>query len=213
MDSMSSDARKVARVSGLLGADLVRQDTTLPEPYNFTFFTLPGDEALPIYLLSPLTGDGIDETMFWVPAAKTLIAGDTVYGDDYHLFLADLATPALTKSWQSTLELIADLKPSVIVPGHTTKDGAIDGMSALDHTRRYLELWQAEIESRGIDHYTPTEIAEILGQAFPNANSQGSMTILNISAENYGRGGVRQEHSVPLETFVDIQALNGWDLS
>ena len=157
-----------------------------------------------------MTGDAVDETMFWVPSAKTLIAGDTVYGDDYHVFLADLATSALTKSWQRTLDLIKKLKPAVIVPGHTKNNGTIDGLAALAHTRKYLKLWQSKIESHGVDFFTPTEISDILVEAFPRASNEGSMTILNMSAENFGSGGVRQVHTLPLDTFTDEEALSGW---
>jgi hypothetical protein len=202
----------VKKITGLFGADVIQQVTTIPEAYNSTFFTLPGDETTPIHLLSPLTGDAVDETMFWVPSAKTLIAGDTVYGSDYHVFLADLATTTITKSWKSTLELISDLKPTTIIPGHTANNNSIDGLAALAHTRQYLDFWQSEIESKGIDHFTPTEISDLLQKAFPGATGQGSMTILNMSAENYGRGGTRQDHSLPLDTFNDLEVLDGWKL-
>ncbi|KAI9146955.1 Metallo-beta-lactamase type 2 [Paramyrothecium foliicola] len=203
-------ADKVKKVSAIFGAQLVRQVTTLPEPYNFTFFALPGDEAHPIQLLSPLTGDTVDETLFWVPSAKTLIAGDTIYGSDYHIWLADLATPALTKSWQATLELIKDLKPTTIVPGHTANNVTVHGQGALDHTSKYLEFWQSNIESKGVDHFTPTEISNMLLKAFPKATSQGGMSLLNATAENYGRGGSRQDHSLPLDTFTNVEVLDGW---
>ncbi|CAK1358808.1 unnamed protein product [Cercospora beticola] len=89
----------------ILGSQIVVSEATIPTPYNFTFFTLPGNEDSPIQLLSPLGGDTIDETLFYIPSIQTLIAGDTVYSHDMHLWLADLLTPALTSSWLSTLGL------------------------------------------------------------------------------------------------------------
>ncbi|EEY18891.1 conserved hypothetical protein [Verticillium alfalfae VaMs.102] len=99
-------ASKVQAVGTAFGADNIVKEVAIPSPYDFTFFTLPGDEASPIHLLSPLTGDTVDETMFWVPSIRTLVAGDAVYGHDVHLWLADLLTPELTKSWLSTLDSI-----------------------------------------------------------------------------------------------------------
>ncbi|CRK15827.1 hypothetical protein BN1708_011569, partial [Verticillium longisporum] len=50
-------ASKVQAVGKAFGADNIVKDVAIPSPYDFTFFTLPGDEESPIHLLSPLTGD------------------------------------------------------------------------------------------------------------------------------------------------------------
>lgn len=37
---------------------------------------LPGDEGAPIELVGLVSVDTIDETLFWIPSTRTLIAGD-----------------------------------------------------------------------------------------------------------------------------------------
>ncbi|KAK9329560.1 beta-lactamase-like protein [Lipomyces starkeyi] len=206
-------AMKVEYWSGIYGADNVVQNTTMPMAYDFGFFALPGDEDSPVYLLNPLTGDTIDETLFWIPAIGTLIAADSVWGRDLHLWMADLLTRALTESWLATVEFISDLKPLTIVPGHTVSNASFDGSQDFNHTYAYLKFWQEQIESRGPDYFTPTEIFDKLSFEFPGLLTSNSRTILNrlnITAENFGRGGKRQVHYQPLATFNDSTVLEGW---
>ena len=201
---------KVAHWSAIFGNDAVVQNTTIPAPYDYTFFTLPGDENSPIHLLSPLGGDGPDETLFWIPAIGTLIAGDTVYSASIHIWLADLRTPALTASWLASLDFIASLAPVKIIPGHALDTNFL-AADNWNHTKTYVEFYQERIQSVPQDTYSPSEITGLLDGAFPGLlNSSTSATLLNITAEHFGRGGVKQARYVDLESYDDIKALDGW---
>ncbi|KAH7009870.1 metallo-beta-lactamase family protein [Ilyonectria destructans] len=199
---------------GILGDDVVVENVTIPTSYDFSFFTLPGDESTPIHLVSPLVGDTIDETMFWIPSISTLIAGDAVYSHTMHLWLADLLSPSLTEAWLSTLEFIQSLKPHKIIPGHslTKKFGShID----LEHTQKYVTYFKNKIEAKGKDFFTPQQIYKNINSAFPDLlskTSQTSATLLNITSEQFGRGGQRQIHYVDLAAFNNATELEGWRL-
>ncbi|KAM0444408.1 hypothetical protein ACHAO4_010161 [Trichoderma viride] len=115
VDFIKNDA---AKRKSIFGEDAIVDKAAFPRPYDFTFFTLPGDYTSPIHLISPLVGDTVDETLFWIPFISTLIAGDSVYSHTLHLWLADLLSPALTDAWLSTLDFIEYLKPKKVIAGH-----------------------------------------------------------------------------------------------
>ncbi|KAK1536450.1 metallo-beta-lactamase family protein [Colletotrichum costaricense] len=201
--------------SGILGADAVVEKATVPTPYDFTFFVLPGNENEPIELLSPLVADTIDETLFWIPSIKTLIAGDSVYSHTVHLWLADLLSPALTSTWLSTLDFIQHLKPAVIIPGHALSVEGFGPSVDVEHSRRYVSFFQKEIEAKGLDFFTPADIVGMLDGAFPgllNGTSQTSKTLVDISGDQFGRNGTRQVHYVDLASYNKTAELEGWKL-
>ncbi|UKZ52902.1 hypothetical protein TrVGV298_006688 [Trichoderma virens] len=88
----------VTRWQKTLGDDKIVSNTSIPTPYDHTFSTLPGDEGTPIELVGLISGDTVDVTLFWIPSTRTLIAGDTVYSHELHIWLAVLQTTALTSS-------------------------------------------------------------------------------------------------------------------
>ncbi|TDZ34043.1 hypothetical protein C8035_v000644 [Colletotrichum spinosum] len=202
--------------TAVYGGGVIAPTPAIPTPYNYTFFTLPGDEACPIELLSPVGGDTVDVSMLWIPSSRTLIAGDVVYGHQMHAWLADLLTPALTKSWLATLDFVKGLQPSRVVPGHALN---VDGFGAaidVDHTRDYVAFFQENIEAKGSDFYIPQQIADLIEAEFPGltnlTSSTTSATLLNITAENFGKGGKRQSHYMDLTVYTDADALDGWQL-
>ncbi|KAH6900561.1 metallo-beta-lactamase family protein [Thelonectria olida] len=207
-------AAKAKYWKGILGEGVIVDKVTIPTPYDFSFFTLPGDEKYPVHLVSPLVADTIDETMFWIPSISTLIAGDAVYSHTMHLWLADLLSPALTEAWLSTLDFVASLKPQKIIPGHSlsTKFGAhID----LEHTRDYVRFFKNKIESKGLDFFTPQQIFTKFNRTFPDllaGASQTSAVLLNITGEQFGKGGTRQIHAVDLASFHNATELEGWKI-
>ena len=188
---------------------------TIPTPYNFTFFALPGDEDTPIDLLSPVCGDTADETVFWIPSIQTLIAGDTVYNDDIHVWLADQRTPDLTTAWLATLNLIDGLKATTIIPGHSGVSGPLErhAWAKFNYTKTYLEFWQTQIASKGPNHFTPQQIIDAFSTAFPGSNnSTVSKALLNATANEFGRNGTRVPTYVPLLSFNATSVLDGWIL-
>ncbi|KAJ4243686.1 hypothetical protein NW757_011113 [Fusarium falciforme] len=208
--------QKIATWKGILGSNAVVNKPAIPTPYDFTFFTLPGDESTPIHLISPLVADTIDETIFWIPSISTLIAGDAVYSQTVHLWLADLLFPALSEAWLSTLDFVESLAPKRIIPGHSLTLRGFGPKLDLKHSRDYVKFFKDQIESKGEDFYTPQEIFNLINKKFPgllaSKTSTTSLTLLNITGEEFGRGGKRQVHYVDLAAFNSTAELEGWNL-
>ncbi|KAH6679894.1 metallo-beta-lactamase family protein [Plectosphaerella plurivora] len=206
-------AERISIWKSILGDDAIVDVAAVPVPFNFTFFTLPGDESSPIHLISPLVADTIDKMIFWIPSISTLIAGDAVYGRGLHLWLADMLSPALTQAWLSTLEFIESLSPKKVIPGHATSLESFSDGADIEHTRRYIEVFQEQVEAKGKDALTPAEISEIFDSQFPGLlASSTSALLLNVTSEEFGRGGTRLARTFDLASFNDTQQLAGWNL-
>ncbi|KAK9321537.1 beta-lactamase-like protein [Lipomyces orientalis] len=211
----SEAAKKVEDWSRTFGSHNVVQNTSIPSTYDYSFFALPGDENAPVYLFDPMSADTIDVTIFWIPSLRILVPGDAIFGHDLHIWLSDLVTPALTESWLTSLQFMAGLEPSAIIPGHASSNSCFDGTQDLEHTYEYIRFFQGEIESKGPNYFTPTEIYERFDNAFPGMVNTGSSTglnRLNITAEHFGRGGKSRVHYQPLSSYNDSAVLNGWIL-
>ena len=88
-----------------------------------------------------LSGNTADESLFWIPCISTLIAGDTVYNQDIHVWLADQRTVELTSAWLTTLNLIGGLHAETISPGHSAQLGSFQGLGAADLKRQSFGPW------------------------------------------------------------------------
>ncbi|KAK7541898.1 putative metallo-beta-lactamase domain protein [Phyllosticta citricarpa] len=128
-----------------LGADLVPTQPRKPEPYPFSFFSLDGSV---VALLGPVQGDSIDNTLFWLPAERTVIVGDVIHARSSHVVNAlanEIETPAIWAGWMSTLDTIEALNPVKIVPGHLEEGWRMYAKADLAHTRNYLELFREKM--------------------------------------------------------------------
>lgn len=154
--------------------------------------------------------------MFWIPSSETLIAGDIVYSHQMHAWLADLLTPALTESWLASLDLVSKLQPQRVIPGHALSADTFGASTDIIHTRDYVSFFQQNIEAKGADFYTPAQVSTLISNAFPGllnlTSSTTSSTLLNITSENFGKGGQRQIHYLDLLAFNDTKALDSWQL-
>ncbi|KAF5256388.1 hypothetical protein FOXYS1_13141 [Fusarium oxysporum] len=213
VDLIKNDAaERIKAWKNVLGDDVIVDKAAIPTPYDFTFFTLPGDYSSPIYLLSPLAGDTVDETLFWIPSISTLIAGDSVYSHTLHLWLADQLSPALTDAWLSTLDFIEYLKPNKVIAGHTTTLDSLNTKLDLKYSRRYLKFFQQKIQSKGKNFFTPQEISKKLAKEFPGRlESSTSALLLNISSEELGRGGSKLARTFDLTSY-NVTGLESWKL-
>jgi glyoxylase-like metal-dependent hydrolase (beta-lactamase superfamily II) len=82
--------------------------------------------------------------LLWIPGQRTLIAGDVVV-NNMHLYTAETDSKAREK-WLDSLTEIWELKPSIVVPGHSKVGAPLDANTALDFTQNYL--WAFEKDSK-----------------------------------------------------------------
>jgi glyoxylase-like metal-dependent hydrolase (beta-lactamase superfamily II) len=96
-----------------------------------------------IEVLKHIQGDTDENTMLWIPGQRILIAGDVVV-NDMHVYTAETDSKARGK-WLASLNKIRDLRPSVVVPGHSKVGAPLDASTAVDFTERYLLAFEEEL--------------------------------------------------------------------
>jgi glyoxylase-like metal-dependent hydrolase (beta-lactamase superfamily II) len=96
-----------------------------------------------IQVLRNLQGDTDENTMLWLPGQNTLIAGDVLF-NDMHLYTAE-TDMAARKRWLNSLKKIRELKPAVVIPGHSKVGAPIDAASAVAFTDKYLSVFEEEL--------------------------------------------------------------------
>jgi glyoxylase-like metal-dependent hydrolase (beta-lactamase superfamily II) len=126
--------KKIAQWGPKLGANAPSKPT-VPAPLAGNTIDLDGHR---IEVIGPVQGDAANNTLLWIPSARVLIAGDTVYSGT-HVWTAS-ADKAERAEWQKTLDRIEALKPEVVVPGHI-KPGTPLTLAGVAHTRAYLNAF------------------------------------------------------------------------
>src|SRR6266851_1374890 len=77
-----------------------------------------------IEVLKHIQGDTDENTMLWIPGQKILIAGDVLF-NGVHLYAAETDSKAREK-WLNSLQEIRELKPSIVIPGHSKVGAPVD---------------------------------------------------------------------------------------
>jgi len=97
-----------------------------------------------IEILKDLQGDTDENTMLWIPVQRILIAGDVLF-NNMHVYTAETDSKARGK-WLNSLKKIRELKPSVVIPGHSKVGAPLDASTALDFTENYLLVFEEELK-------------------------------------------------------------------
>ncbi|HEY5926943.1 MAG TPA: MBL fold metallo-hydrolase [Kofleriaceae bacterium] len=133
-------AKKLAQWGPMYGA-LVPKTPIVPAPLPAKGLTLEGQT---LEVKANVMGDSADNSYVWIPATKTVIAGDIVF-NGVHPWTAE-SSPETRKAWIKTLDEISALKPTTVVAGH--KDPKLpDDAASLKATREYLEAFDAAVAS------------------------------------------------------------------
>ena len=77
------------------------------------------------------------------PVSRSLIGGVLLF-EGLHVWTADSATPELRTEWIRVLGDLEALQPTYVVAGHRTA-GAPTDLTAITHTRDYLELFEKTV--------------------------------------------------------------------
>jgi glyoxylase-like metal-dependent hydrolase (beta-lactamase superfamily II) len=117
-----------------------------------------------IEIMKSIQGDTDENSMLWLPGQKTLIAGDVVF-NDMHVYTAETDMSARAR-WLSSLKTIRELKPAVVIPGHSKSGGPLDATSAVTFTERYLLIFEEELNKAK----DPDDLIEAMKRQFPSAD-------------------------------------------
>ena len=121
-------------------------------------------ENADIEVLKHIQGDTDENTMLWIPGQRTLIAGDIVV-NDMHIYTAETDSKARGK-WLDSLNKIRELKPSVVIPGHSKVGAPLDASTAVDFTENYLLVFDEELKKAK----DPDSLINTMKERFPSAD-------------------------------------------
>jgi len=120
-------------------------------------------ESAKIEVFKHIRGDTDENTMLWIPGQRILIAGDVVF-NDMHVYTAETDSEAREK-WLNSLEKIRDLRPSVVIPGHSKVGAPLDASTAVDFTEKYLLVFEAELKTAK----DPDSLINAMKERFPSS--------------------------------------------
>lgn len=121
-----------------------------------------------------LDGHDPKHSFVWVPSSKTVLGGVVVFGN-MHVFLADTQTPESLQNWYKTLNVIDQLKPETVIPGHVLGDKPMT-LQAVKFTQHYIQDFEAAAS-------TSTNSAELVAKMKKNYPTIGGDSILGLSAK------------------------------
>src|SRR6202790_5163099 len=121
-------------------------------------------ESSEIEVIKHIQGDTDENTMLWIPGQRILIAGDVVV-NDMHVYTAETDSKAREK-WLNSLRKIRELKPSVVIPGHSKVGAPLDASTAMDFTENYLLVFEEELKKAK----DPDSLINAMKERFPSAD-------------------------------------------
>ena len=151
---------KLEKWKNILGSDATSHVVAISK-FDADFIEF---ESSRIEILKKVQGDTDENTMLWLPEQRALIAGDTVF-NGMHVYTAETDSNA-RKNWSSTLKKIRELKPLVVIPGHSKVGAPLDAITALDFTERYLLVLEEELKKAK----DPESLVKAMKDDFPSAD-------------------------------------------
>jgi glyoxylase-like metal-dependent hydrolase (beta-lactamase superfamily II) len=151
---------KIDKWRGILGSGAASHVVPISK-YDENFIRFDDSR---IEIMKSLQGDTDENSMLWLPWQKTLIAGDVVF-NDMHVYTAETDMSARAR-WLSSLKTIRELKPAVVIPGHSKSGAPLDATSAVTFTERYLLIFEEELNKAR----DPDDLIEAMKGQFPSAD-------------------------------------------
>ncbi|MDP5032631.1 MAG: MBL fold metallo-hydrolase [Paraglaciecola sp.] len=150
--------------------DNAPQALVVPEVLKGDTLMVDGEE---VNILG-LDGHDPKHTFVYIPSTRTVLGGVVIFGN-MHVFLADSQTPDSRQRWYKTLDVIEQLEPTTVIPGHFLGDKPMTIQSA-HFTRHYIQDFEkvAKVSSNS---------AELIAKMKARYPDVGSDSILTLSAK------------------------------
>jgi glyoxylase-like metal-dependent hydrolase (beta-lactamase superfamily II) len=166
---------KIDKWKGILGSGATSKMVPISK-YDGNFIRFDNSR---IEIIKSIQGDTDENSMLWLPSQKTLIAGDVVF-NDMHVYTAETDTAARTR-WLNSLKRIREMKPAVVIPGHSKSGAPLDATSAVTFTERYLSVYEEELRKAK----DPDGLIKAMKEQFPSAD-------LMLAIERSAKANVKQ---------------------
>jgi glyoxylase-like metal-dependent hydrolase (beta-lactamase superfamily II) len=131
------------------------------EKFDGNFIEFEGSK---IEVLKNIRGDTDENTMLWIPEQRILIAGDVLF-NNMHVYTAETDSQARGE-WLNSLQKIRELKPSVVILGHSKVGAPLDASTAIDFTENYLLVFEEELKKAK----DPDSLINAMKERFPSAD-------------------------------------------
>ena len=151
---------KIDKWKTILGSGATSQVVAI-EKFDGNFIKFENSK---IEILKNIQGDTDENTMLWIPGQRILIAGDVVF-NNMHVYTAETNSKARGK-WLNSLNKIRELKPSVVIPGHSKVGAPLDASTAVDFTENYLLVFEEELKKVK----DPESLINTMKERFPSAD-------------------------------------------
>src|SRR2546425_8516315 len=166
---------KIDKWKTILGSGATSQVVAI-EKFDGDFIKF---ESSKIEVLKNIQGDTDENTMLWIPGQRILITGDVLF-NNMHVYTAETDSKAREK-WLNSLQKIRELKPSVVIPGHSKVGAPLDASTAVDFTENYLLVFEEELKRAE----NPEGLVESMKARFPSAD-------LILSVERGAKANVKR---------------------
>ena len=160
---------KVAQWKPLYG-DSITATPVIPTALAGNSIMLEGEK---LEIVGPVQGDDVENSFVWIPSLKAVVAGDIIYSGVY-VWTAETDAGARWR-WVATLDRIAALHPTVVVPGHQQQALGTTPASVA-FTKEYLAAFDQALASAS----TPEDLQTRMKARYP---SLALDIILKIGAE------------------------------
>lgn len=141
-------------------------DIVFPQPFDGPSLTLEGN------VIEIVAAQGLNNRRYlWVPSLNAVFGGVLIFSG-LHVWTADTPTPASRAAWVRNLEAITARKPTVVVPGHLSANGALD-ISAVSYTREYLLAFEQELATAA----NGDALIAAMSKRYPNADLTSALQI------------------------------------
>jgi glyoxylase-like metal-dependent hydrolase (beta-lactamase superfamily II) len=151
---------KIDKWKQLLGSAATSQVVAI-EKFDGYSIKFEGSE---IEVLKNIQGDTDQNTMLWISEQRVLITGDVVF-NNMHVYTAETDSNARAK-WLNSLNKIRELKPAVVIPGHSKIGAPLDASTAVDFTESYLFAFDEELKKAK----DPDSLMNAMRERFPSAD-------------------------------------------
>jgi glyoxylase-like metal-dependent hydrolase (beta-lactamase superfamily II) len=151
---------KLDKWKKILGSGATSQVVAI-EKFDGNFIEFEGSK---IELFKDVQGDTDENTMLWIPGQRVLISGDVLF-NNMHVYTAETDSKAREK-WLNSISKIRELKPSVVIPGHSKVGAPLDATTAVDFTENYLLAFDEELKKAK----DPDSFIHTMKERFPSAD-------------------------------------------